>query len=261
MPESSLFLNEPDARAVVRLLADVAARGGELNDKRARLMRGLAELVEADKWVWAMASIDNAERLPVVLQAVHEGFSADEAAAFAEEGHIPDDQPPEQWEAVNLIETRQRWTRRRDQLVSDEAWYEPRNVARHKRMGFEDLIWSHYPLQEPGTYSIMGLHREWGRPRFTERETRIVALIATEVDWLHFDQPAEPDAASVGELPPRLRTVLTLLLNGFDRSMIAAELKLSEHTVADYVKQVFRHFSVRGQLELMRAFFGPRALK
>jgi DNA-binding NarL/FixJ family response regulator len=49
--------------------------------------------------------------------------------------------------------------------------------------------------------------------------------------------------------------VLTLLLNSFDRPMIAQELGLSEYTVADYTKQIYRHFDVRSQLELIRLFF------
>ena len=47
---------------------------------------------------------------------------------------------------------------------------------------------------------------------------------------------------------------LALLVQGYKRDQIADHLKLSLHTVNDYVKAVFKHFGARSQAELMVRF-------
>ena len=72
--------------------------------------------------------------------------------------------------------------------------------------------------------------------------------------------PAEPVAAAIPPVPggppmpklaPRLRQTLDLLLVGDGEKQIAAKLKLSPHTVHDYVKRVYREFGVCSRAELL----------
>ena len=57
-------------------------------------------------------------------------------------------------------------------------------------------------------------------------------------------------AALLAELPPRLREVLLRLTRGLGEKQLAAELKLSPHTVHDHVKALYRrlHVGSRGEL-------------
>ena len=57
-------------------------------------------------------------------------------------------------------------------------------------------------------------------------------------------------AALLAELPPRLREVLLGLTRGLGEKQLAAELKLSPHTVHDHVKALYRrlHVGSRGEL-------------
>jgi DNA-binding CsgD family transcriptional regulator len=55
-------------------------------------------------------------------------------------------------------------------------------------------------------------------------------------------------------LTPRLRGVLTLLIDGRNRNEIAQSLKLSPHTVKDHIKAIYRHFGVSTHPQLMRLF-------
>ena len=50
---------------------------------------------------------------------------------------------------------------------------------------------------------------------------------------------------------PRLREILGLLLAGDGEKQIAAKLKLSRHTVHQYVKAIYKHFEVSSRGELL----------
>ena len=62
-----------------------------------------------------------------------------------------------------------------------------------------------------------------------------------------------------GQLSPRERVVLIMLVEAHDKDKIADLLHLSPHTVKDYMKTIYKHFSVSSQLELIHRFrFGDR---
>ena len=47
------------------------------------------------------------------------------------------------------------------------------------------------------------------------------------------------------------------LMSGLDRKSIAAHLGISANTVAGYAREVYRHFGVNSQPQLIRRFFTP----
>ena len=59
-----------------------------------------------------------------------------------------------------------------------------------------------------------------------------------------------------GRLPLRLRRTLGHLLRGESEKEIARTLGLSQHTVHEYVGQLYRHFNVRSRAELMALWVG-----
>jgi DNA-binding CsgD family transcriptional regulator len=60
--------------------------------------------------------------------------------------------------------------------------------------------------------------------------------------------PGKPSQPSLG---PRLRQTLDLLLAGDAEKQIAGKLGLSQHTIHDYVKAVYRRFGVGSRAELL----------
>jgi DNA-binding NarL/FixJ family response regulator len=52
-------------------------------------------------------------------------------------------------------------------------------------------------------------------------------------------------------LPPRVRPVLRRLLGGKSEKEIAADLRLTRHTVHTYVKIIYRKLRVHSRAELM----------
>ncbi|RYD72751.1 MAG: LuxR family transcriptional regulator, partial [Verrucomicrobiaceae bacterium] len=57
-------------------------------------------------------------------------------------------------------------------------------------------------------------------------------------------------------LPPRQRQTLNLLIHGHSRNEIAHRLRISVHTVGDYIKAIYSHFGVQSRAELMSRFPG-----
>jgi len=55
-------------------------------------------------------------------------------------------------------------------------------------------------------------------------------------------------------LPPRVRQTLACLLQGDSEKQIAGKLRLSRHTVHDYVKSLHRRFAVSSRGELLARF-------
>jgi DNA-binding NarL/FixJ family response regulator len=53
------------------------------------------------------------------------------------------------------------------------------------------------------------------------------------------------------ELSPRLRETLEFLLRGESEKQIAARMELSKHTVHEYVKALYKRFSVSTRAELL----------
>jgi len=80
--------------------------------------------------------------------------------------------------------------------------------------------------------------------------------IATMVDALRRAAAGElvlPDT-HLAALPPRLRPVLTHLLDGHGEKQVAAQLGLSRHTVHEQVKAIYRAIGVNSRAELFARF-------
>ena len=72
--------------------------------------------------------------------------------------------------------------------------------------------------------------------------------IAVEVEVVACD---DDGSALLRVLPPRLRETLQLLVEGFSEKQLADQMKLSPHTVHDYVKALYRRMGVQSRAELV----------
>jgi len=177
-----------------------------------------------------------------------------EFAIIVEASNDPDHRTPEQdpWASVVLTAKTPK-TRTRRQLVPDDAsWYAHPNTKTYRQGFLDDFIFSTHPQgRDDDKHSMIGLHRRWNRAPFTAREARMAHIVMSEVKWLHAHND---DGVSGANLPPRLRSVLRYLLDGWTQKKIAAEVGISPHTVGDYVKDIYKHFGVHSRNELFKRF-------
>jgi len=246
------LITEHDARAMVRLVAEVAALNTDHTSAKNRLMSGLAKLIGAECWVWSLGEV-HPEKPPVYMALNHGGFSEARFARYLQAIQHPDMKDLTAPFAAELSAEGGPLTRLRQQI--DAAGRFPRTAAYTYWLAADiaPLILSARPLNER-CVSMIGLYRSASAPLFDERERKIAHIVLTEVSWLHALGWPEDLGAKVPSLPPRCRLVLNFLLEGHGRKFIADELGISIHTVSGYVKDIYAAFRVQSHAELMRRF-------
>jgi len=250
-------LSEADVRSMIRLVGDVAACRGGATEKRRVLMDGLIKLVHAQRWLWTLSPRVHAKagERPRYMTVSHGGFH---------DGLYPKllkaiDHPPG-WGIYSRLtveigkgNSHLTWTR--TQMDAEGLFLRDgvREIWEDARVG--DFMISVRPL-DTGDLSGIGIYRDMGSPAFDGRDARMVHIVLAEVPWLHvMGWTADEDPADVlPTLSPRRRTVLNLVLEGQSRKEMAASLGISTHTLDGYVKDIFRHFQVHSQAELIARF-------
>ncbi len=243
-----------DVRRVVRLLGEVSALRGSVIERKRALLDGMAELVNADYVAWVLAAATVAGEQPIYVGFETRGISADQMTKFLRIQAHPALAAYSETLLTALRETGAQVTGN----VQDAFNYEEFHRSEWGQMWEEADILPrcivHRPLAGGGVSGI-GCYRRRGTPLFTERERLLVHLLLSEISWLHEMGWPEDRGAKVPDLPPRCWLVHEMMLQGMNRSLIAARLGISEHTVGGYSKQIFRSLEVSSQSELMARFF------
>lgn len=252
--KTDTLIPETEVRKIVRLLANVADIPAGRPAKRRALMMGLADMVDADAWGWIISRAASDNDNPAVAQFLHGGMSDEQIGKYVRFMQDRRNTPVEYAALNRLRASEQRFTRRWDQLVSAEEWYGPRNRHMLEEFGFEHVMYSVRVLDDDGFFSGITLKRKAGRTNFTALEQRIVHVVTSEIDWLHYEETLEVVSERVRPLPPSQRTVLMLLLEGHRKPQIADELGCSYNTVKDHVKAIYSHFKVHSTAQLFRRF-------
>lgn len=246
-------LRDTDVSAMIRLLGEIIAAPGDIHAKRRLLMDGLCRLIDVDVWVWCMCEL-NPDKPPSFIGLLHSGFDENRFARYLEAMNHPAMEPVIRPSSVELQTKRTQITRAlrpADFAVMMEN--SPAAMEFWEKANIGPIMTSVRPMPGGGNSGI-GIYRNIGRPPFDAREAKIAHIILSEVPWLHFN--AFPDQASqdITELYPRHRTVLNLLGDGWSRKKIADHLGISLNTVHGYTKDIYKHFGVHSQAELLSRF-------
>lgn len=242
-------LTEQDVRDIVRLLGDVIAEPGGFREKRRLLMDRLCGLINATSWAWCMAEFDP-DKPPSFVGFEHGGWEPERFGRYLEAMNHPDMERVTRASSVELKERNTQLTRTLRQM-DPPGLLEASDAGRYwAEADIGTLLISQRPMQGGGTSGV-AVYRRLGEPHFDEREARIAHIVLSEIPWLHFQKFPDKPSHDISRLFPRHRTVLNLICEGWDRKRIAQHLKLSVHTVHGYTKDIFKHFEVHSQAELM----------
>ena len=254
---SNSVVSEEDARAMVRLVGEtaaVAATGGYL-ECRKFLLNGLCEMIGGDAWAWALSRVDSETHQIYYLTNQVGGMDNGQWTAVAAAVEHPEMKVAAKRFGEALANTKQSVTMNREEI-------DPENVARQgelqtawDRTGFDGLIMSGHPVDEESSCHIV-IYRNIDKGVFDERQTKIAHIVLSEVKWLHAQGWPEDRGATIPKLTPRQRSVLIMLTGGHSRKEMASALEISENTISGYVKDVYRHFDVHSQTDLVRKFSG-----
>jgi DNA-binding CsgD family transcriptional regulator len=144
-------------------------------------------------------------------------------------------------------------TAARQQLLSEREWqqsFDYHSLA--KVLGTDALLSSLVASNRlRDEFDAISFSRPPGERRFDDYEVALVQLAHQEVARLVGGPLARFDEPAPSKLPPRVRDVLACLLEGDGDKQVASRLRLSQHTVNQYTKQIYRYFGVGGRAELL----------
>lgn len=238
---------------MVRLLGEAAALGGDDLSKTKRfLMDGLCELISADAWVWTLGIRIKPGDPQTYAGFLHSGFDeqrfADLLIAVEHPAMAKAVAPFFQSLANGLSNTMTR-----DEIDPNGLAYAEGVRQCWETADVGSLMLSGHPLDSQ-SLSTLGIYRRHGEKPFSPREKQIAHIILTEVPWLHAHGWPEDRGVKAPSLFPKQRITLNLLLEGLNRKTIAERMGIAENTVAGYAKDVYRHFRVNSQPQLMSKF-------
>ncbi len=247
-------LDEVDVRDMVRLVGEVAALSGSHAEKKRYLMEGLCKLVDADAWIWGLSCQREPEKPQVYVSMLRGGLTEEEFIRLLQAVEHPQMIEFASRFFIELKEGKSHLTRLRSQ-IADEARFEGSEAqAAWKKANLGPTILSLRPIDAQSS-SAIALYRHFDRQHFTARESRMAHIILTEVPWLHEQGWPEDRGVSVPTLSKRQRLTLNLLILGQSHKQIADRMSISTNTLQGYVKDIYRHFGVNSQAELMNRFF------
>ncbi len=251
--QQPLALTPVDLHEIVTLLGEVCEDPGGHAEKKRLLLDGICRLTGADAWVWGLFVQLTPGDFPSYVLHLHGGFDEHCLAKYLQALEHPDNARFTAPMAALLAEKRCHITRFRQQFGFEKEYLGSDNQRAWSSANIEPGILSCRPLN-PSTLSTVAIYRRPGAAAFTPRESRIAHIMLSEVPWLHEQGWSAAPASSIPALSPRSCTVMNFLVQGRSRREIAEHLALSPHTVDGYVKELFRHFNVHSQPELIARF-------
>ncbi len=249
--------NGTDLGALVRLLS---AAGDPLIDRtiaarKRAFFDGLNDLIESDAWIWGVGEINaEAPNDTMAVRLLDGGWDdSHERVEMLKLITHPSLQSMITGVINEALKKNQCLTHSRDQLFSDEEWAGCEAGKAWHAAGFDQFLCSICPLSD-GSYSGVRFHRRLGRPPFSARDRAVVEVLYPNVSWLHPCGETKGCRNGAAGLSPRERQVMLLLLGGDSRKQVARKLTLSEHTVADYLKVIYRKLNVSSRAELLAMY-------
>lgn len=258
--DSCVAIDPSDVRQVIQILGQ-AAEIQSIDERRLRTLSGIANLLDADIWMWTCTRADSTGN-PVPVAMVGGGWR-DEQQHLALVNCLARSEVHQLIYNPMLAQIRAAHTgltRTRRDLLPDNQFRDT-EMARsiYPPTGMVDFMLSVVPLENNG-FSGLGVHRAIGKPMFGNRERCLMHLMFSELDWLHRHKADVPASDHVPGLPERQRQVLLFLLSGLSSKQIADQMGLSLHTVNDHLKSLHRRFNVSSRGELLSKFFAGGAI-
>jgi DNA-binding CsgD family transcriptional regulator len=147
---------------------------------------------------------------------------------------------------------------RTDQLVEERTWRRSSFFQQFMRPGGIDHGLYAATRVNDSVCDVMVSWRETKDQLFNDEHQAETELLLTEFGYLWRRQSRA--APWPGQLAPRYRRTLDLLLTGMSEKQIAAELELTPDSLHQYVKALYRMLHISSRAELMARAIKNREL-
>ena len=254
MPENtSLSVEDVEGLVQVLIAATDPTQQHTVVERKRKLLEGIAQLVGADVFIWSASLPDTETHGDVMSSCLIEGGWASEeqriqvykALSNPQFAHVVQQPIVAAAQGMHYV------TMHRRDIADDAWWLQFGEIWR--RTGLDHFLMNIYPISL-NSYSATAFHRQSGKPVFSERERMIVHLVFKHLEWYHQRALQDPSQGKLLQLAPRERQTLMLLLSGQTKREIAENLGITEHTVGDYTKSIYKRFAVNSRGELQAVF-------
>ena len=144
----------------------------------------------------------------------------------------------------------------RREAVADADWFNSEHYKQLRQpLGIGPTLYIKIVAQSIARETLVMLNRLAGEEAFTERDAYLTDLCLSEMAWPFTPEMNYVDPA-IEKLQPRLKKVMKLLLEGDSEKQVALKLKLSPHTVHEYVKDLYGERGVSSRGELLAQWVG-----
>ncbi|OYV07264.1 MAG: hypothetical protein CFE26_01885 [Verrucomicrobiales bacterium VVV1] len=253
-------LADTDTRSVIVLLSGIAGISTNHLILKRTLLDGLCRLILADKWMSIHHASGDSELASPQPAFLHRGFSEAEFRDITASAAHSTARPLNSCFRNKRLKTKGQFTVRLEDYERYDAWLTSPSGTLATAAGTGTFILSISPMDGAGTSCNISLYRTPGSAPFTDKELRTAHLVFSGVAWLHQRGWTEiTDYSDATSLPPRLQPLLALLLQGSSRKLISEIIGIKVNTVNSYTKEIYRHFGVHSQPELMRIHFQIKA--
>lgn len=230
-------------RDVFRLVGEIRELGAEPDSWRPHLVNRLRDLLRAEV-VTSSEVHFRKTRNPSVLRVLDVGWGADATEQLWKIDTEQEDERPETY-LLTLAQGH-------ELPAEGHGASKDMPVKPSKPMyGGSHFVLSQVPLPHIWAVDQLGVHRGWGEPPFSAAEHKMVRMFHLELGRLWRTDTIRRATDPRIALPPRLQQTLDALANGHSEKQIAAKLKLSQHTIHNYVKALHQRFNVSSRGELL----------
>jgi len=242
-----------DLRRVAELIGEVIELGSDASVWRPHFLNGARKLLDGNVALSMEAEGAVPGGLMKLVAPLDVGWDSDEVRTrfyqYFTRGEVSEDPA-----AIALFEKMQRVrfaSMRRREMVDDQTWYAAPSVYEARRAGnVDDFVFSCVALG-PGVLHGFIVYRPWGGPPFGVRHRRLARFAHLMLLRALKARTTDPGGvADLGELSPRLRQTLELVVAGDAIKHIAMKLGISHHTVNDYIKVLYKRAGVGSRTEL-----------
>jgi DNA-binding CsgD family transcriptional regulator len=247
-----------ELRQVLRLASELRDLPHGSREQKQHVLQGLCALVGAQLGIWLDLAEAGGGQLKL-LDTVEHGWACErERASFvayldAQPCSVDPSHPP----LSERMRRDQCVTVARRDVLGDREWYRAPHVQEYRRAGgVDDFIYAGRLVHSGIDARGLSLHRPWGDRPFRPRDVALVDAFTREALWLH--EPTTELERWAQRLSPRLGDVLRGLARGLSEKQLADELQLSQHTVHDYVKALYRRIGVSSRGELLARLVSGR---
>lgn len=253
MQNGAPTLSRAKIESLVGGIVHIANTHGSLAERRQATLELLLKLLDArvGHWAWGYGDVVTSGLLPVAI--LFAGYTPEEVVILSTMGLDTEASQVFRSRILQQMEGSNHSTVIRPEIIPDLEWHDSKMRSYLQQMNVDEWVHS-VRYQSANVWANIMILRNANEPEFDASDTALLDIAMQSISWLHATEDENIPKDLLVDLTDRQRLVTLLLLDGLSRKLIAANLGITEDTVGDHIKSIFKHFNVNSATELAAIF-------